>query len=276
MTWWQALLLGAVQGLGEFLPISSSGHILFLEQLLQMNVPEEAMLLVTVMLHVGTLLVVLIVFWKDWLDILKNLFHSKVLLWLFVASLPALAVKLALGDLFDKLEAGGLLGIFFLVTALMIALMQRLSSGQHKKTTDTVTGKHALIMGCFQALGMMTGISRSGSTTLGGVWSGLSRKSAIKFCFMMSAPAVLGSLLVEGKDAYDNGAFALIKDMLPVILLGVAVAFVLGLLTVRFMLRRVETISSSAFVIYMAVLGITTIVLQVLHVAGFQPLGLPS
>ena len=275
MTWWQAILLGAVQGLGEFLPISSSGHIMFFEQLLNMQIDQNAMLLVTVLLHVGTLLVILIVFWQDWLDILKHLFHSKTLLWLIVASLPALAVKLLLGDLFDKLNAGGMLGIFFLVTAVMMALVQFLSAGRHTaKRSDEVAGKHAVAMGCFQALGMMTGISRSGSTTLGGIVTGLSRKSAIKFCFMMSAPAVLGSLLVEGKEAYENHAFSAVGEMLVPIILGIVVAFVLGLLTVRFMLRKIETISYYWFAAYMAVIGVVTIILQIVGFGGFKAIGL--
>ena len=274
MTWWQAILLGAVQGLGEFLPISSSGHIQFFEQLLQMKIDPNALMLVTVLLHVGTLFVVLIVFWQDWLAILKNLFRSKTLLYLIIASVPALVAKVLLGDLFDSLNRGGLLGVFFLVTALMMALIQRISGGRHRRTTDQVTARHAVIMGCCQCLGMMTGISRSGSTTLGGVAGGLKRKTAIKFCFMMSAPAVLGSLLVEGKDAYEAGAFTAVGELLPVILIGVAVAFVLGLLSVRYMLRRIETISYNVFAIYMAVLGILTIVLQLLGAGGFHPVGL--
>ena len=274
MTWWQAILLGAVQGLGEFLPISSSGHIMFFEQLLNMQIDPNAMMLVTVLLHVGTLLVILIVFWQDWLDILKNLFHSKTLLWLIVASLPALIVKVLLGDLFDRLNAGGMLGIFFLVTAVMMWLVQRLSGGRHISRSGEIKGKHAVVMGCFQVFGMMTGISRSGSTTLGGIVSGLSRKSAIKFCFMMSAPAVLGSLLVEGKDAYEAGAFSAVGDMLVPIILGIVVAFVLGLLSVRFMLRQIEKISYNCFAVYMAVLGVLTIVLQLLGVGVFHPVGL--
>ena len=274
MTWWQAILLGAVQGLGEFLPISSSGHIMFFEQLLNMQIDEKAMMLVTVLLHVGTLLVILIVFWKDWLDILRHLFRSKTLLWLIIASLPALAVKLLLGDLFDKLNAGGMLGIFFLVTAVMMWLIQHLSSGRHISRSGEVRCKHAVVMGCFQALGMMTGVSRSGSTTLGGVATGLSRKSAIKFCFMMSAPAVLGSLLVEGKDAYEAGAFSAIGSMLVLIVLGILVAFALGMLSVRFMLRQIERISYNVFAVYMGVIGIVTIVLQVIGFGAFKPLGL--
>ena len=274
MNWWQAVLLGAVQGLGEFLPISSSGHIMLLEQLLGMQMDSKLLMLLTVLLHVGTLLVILIVFWKDWLDILKHLFRSKTLLWLIVASLPALAVKLLLGKLFDQLNAGGMLGIFFLVTAVMMWLIQRISGGRHAGGTSEVTGKHAVLMGCFQALGMMTGISRSGSTTLGGVAGGLTRRSAIKFCFMMSAPAVLGSLLVEGKEAYEEGAFSLLGGMLVPIALGIAAAFILGLLTVRFMLRRINEISYNWFALYMGVLGVATVILQVLRVGALHPVGL--
>lgn len=274
MTWWQAILLGAVQGLGEFLPISSSGHIMFFEQLLNMQIDPNAMMLITVLLHVGTLLVIVIVFWKDWIDILKNLFHSKTLLLLIIASLPALIVKLLLGKLFDKLNAGGMLGIFFLVTAIMMWLVQRMSGGRHISRSREIGIKNAVVMGCFQALGMMTGISRSGSTTLGGILTGLSRKNAIKFCFMMSAPAVLGSLLVEGKDAYEAGAFGAVGTMALPVLLGIIVAFVLGMLSVRFMLRQIERISYNVFALYMGVIGILTMILQIVGFGGFKPIGL--
>lgn len=274
MTWWQAILLGTVQGLGEFLPISSSGHIMFFEQLLNMQIDPNAMMLITVLLHVGTLLVIVIVFWKDWIDILKNLFHSKTLLLLIIASLPALIVKLLLGKLFDKFNAGGMLGIFFLVTSIMMWLVQRMSGGRHISRSREIGIKNAVAMGCFQALGMMTGISRSGSTTLGGIMTGLSRKNAIKFCFMMSAPAVLGSLLVEGKDAYEAGAFGAVGTMALPVLLGIIVAFVLGMLSVRFMLRQIERISYNVFALYMGVIGILTVILQIVGFGGFKPIGL--
>lgn len=274
MTWWQAILLGTVQGLGEFLPISSSGHIMFFEQLLNMQIDPNAMMLITILLHVGTLLVIVIVFWKDWIDILKNLFHSKTLLLLIIASLPALIVKLLLGKLFDKFNAGGMLGIFFLVTSIMMWLVQRMSGGRHISRSREIGIKNAVAMGCFQALGMMTGISRSGSTTLGGIMTGLSRKNAIKFCFMMSAPAVLGSLLVEGKDAYEAGAFGAVGTMALPVLLGIIVAFVLGMLSVRFMLRQIERISYNVFALYMGVIGILTVILQIVGFGGFKPIGL--
>ena len=247
---------------------------MFFEQLLNMQIDPNAMMLITVLLHVGTLLVIVIVFWKDWIDILKNLFHSKTLLLLIIASLPALIVKLLLGKLFDKLNAGGMLGIFFLVTSIMMWLVQRMSGGRHISRSREIGIKNAVAMGCFQALGMMTGISRSGSTTLGGIMTGLSRKNAIKFCFMMSAPAVLGSLLVEGKDAYEAGAFGAVGTMALPILLGIIVAFVLGMLSVRFMLRQIERISYNVFALYMGVIGILTMILQIVGFGGFKPIGL--
>ena len=121
MTWWQAILLGTVQGLGEFLPISSSGHIMFFEQLLNMQIDPNAMMLITVLLHVGTLLVIVIVFWKDWVAILKNLFHSKTLLLLIIASLPALIVKLGLKAVQEDLDNAEVLGLGNRLHALNIS-----------------------------------------------------------------------------------------------------------------------------------------------------------
>ncbi|MBQ8080717.1 MAG: undecaprenyl-diphosphate phosphatase [Clostridia bacterium] len=275
MNVFQAALLGIVQGLAEFLPVSSSGHIQLLEQLFQIRIEESAMMLVTVLLHVGTLAVVVIVFWQDWLEMLKALLVKSRQFWLLVlASVPALVVKVLLGDVFDRLNGGGLLGVFFLVTAVMMWLVERISGGRHRAQGGEVGVRQALVMGCFQALGMMTGVSRSGSTTLGGVSSGLSRQKAIKFCFMMSAPAILGSLLVEGKDAAEAGAFAAIGSMTLPILVGMVCAFLVGMVTVRFMLRMINKISYNVFAVYMAVIGVATIVMQLIGVGGLKPLGI--
>jgi len=276
MNVFEAVLLGVVQGLAEFLPISSSGHLQLMMQLFSMQIDENAMMLVTVLLHVGTLAVVLIVFWKDWLDILKNPLRSRLLLYLFIASLPALIIKLALGDFFDDLNAGGMLGVFFLVTAVMMVLVENLSRGRHIARREKPTARDAVIMGCFQGLGMMTGISRSGSTTLGGIFSGLSRKGAVHFCFLMSAPAIVGGLIVEGRDAYKAGAFSKLGEMALPIALGMLAAFVTGLLAVRFMLKKVNKISFHWFALYMGILGVATIIMQVMGVGGLLPVGLSA
>lgn len=275
MTIFQAVLLGIVQGLAEFLPISSSGHLMLLEQVFSMQIDENALMLVTVLLHVGTLFAVAAVFWNDWMDILKNLFHSKTLLLLIIASLPALVVKVVLGDLFDALNAGGLLGVFFIVTAVLLWLAELLSAqGHHTKKEGVVNYKHALAMGSCQAVGMLTGISRSGSTIFGGVATGLPRYTAAKFSFLMSAPAILGGLLVEGHDAIKAGAMSYLSANILPIIAGVVCAAVCGYLAIRYMLKLINRISFNWFALYMLLLGIGTIIMQIVGVGDLKPVGL--
>ena len=271
----QAILLGVVQGLAEFLPISSSGHLMLLEQVFSMQIDENVLMLVTVLLHVGTLFAVAVVFWSDWMDILKNLFHSKTLLLLIIASMPALVVKVVLGDLFDALNAGGLLGVFFIVTAVLLWLAERLSAqGRHTKKEGVVNYKHALAMGGCQAVGMLTGISRSGSTIFGGVATGLPRYTAAKFSFLMSAPAILGGLLVEGHDAIEAGAMSYLGANILPIVVGVVCAAVCGYLAIRYMLKLINRISFNWFALYMLLLGIGTIIMQIVGVGDLKPVGL--
>ena len=274
MTVFQTIILGVIQGVAEFLPISSSGHMLLFEQAFGLSVDPSAATMITVLMHVGTLAAVIIVLWPEWLKILKNLFHSKTLLLLIIASIPALIFKVLLGDFFDRLNAGGFLGIFFLVTALLMFLAEKVSGGRHSRRSDEVSYRNALSMGCCQCLGLMTGISRSGSSILGGVGTGLSRYSTVQFSFMMSAPAVLGSLLMEGKNLLDNPqATAAVGSLAVPLLIGMAVSFIVGLLTMRAMLRLVNRISFYWFAVYMLVIGIVTIVLQAAGVGALLPIG---
>ena len=273
MSIFQAIILGIIQGVAEFLPISSSGHMLLFEQAFGITFDPAVMTAVTVLMHVGTLAAVIIVLWKDWLDILKNLFHSKTLLLLIIASVPALIFKLILGDAFDRINAGGFLGLFFLVTACLMVLVERFGHGKHNQRSARVEYRHAVSMGCCQCLGLMTGISRSGSSILGGVASGLPRYMAVKFSFMMSAPAVLGSLLMEGRDLMRNDqAASMLGSLALPLLAGMIVSFAVGLLTMRWMLRLVNRISFYWFAVYMGFIGVLTIVLQAIGVGSLMPL----
>ena len=271
-----AVILGIIQGLGEFLPISSSGHLEVAQRLLGMQADSQAMLLLTVLLHAGTLAAVIVVFWEDWIGILKNLFHSKLLGLLIIASLPALLVKLGLKAVHVDLDAffgGNFLGIGFLITSVFLVLAELFSKRGKHSAPSKVQPKNALVMGCFQALAMLPGVSRSGSTTMGGTMTGLSKRDAIKFSFMMSAPAVLGSLLLEGKDAYETGAFSFLKDNLAPIIIGVLLAAVIGYLTARIMLRIINKVSFFWFALYVFAVGVFVIVMQLTGTAGFPPLG---
>lgn len=164
-------LMGIVQGLTEFLPVSSSGHLLVAERLLGLlGYTNENTLAFSVMLHMGTLIAVAAIFWKDWLDMLLHPVKNRTLLLLFIASLPALVLVLVLGDLIDGLFTGWFLGISFLITALFLVLVERLSrsKGQHSPKADQVQLPQAISMGLFQGIALLPGVSRSGSTLLTG------------------------------------------------------------------------------------------------------------
>ena len=257
-----ASILGFVQGLAEFLPISSSGHLNLLEILLKVDLDNQ--LLFNILLHVGTLIAVFAVFWREFLHMILHPVKDKTLLLLFIASLPALAAKLMLGDaLMTVVNGSALLGVSFLFTGLLLVLAQWISQRNERlgKAAQEVGPVHAFVMGCLQAVGILPGVSRSGSTIFGGVASGLDRKAAAKFSFMMIMPAILGSFVSEGYDAYKAGAFALTGD-LAAILIGMAVAGVSGYLAIRFFLRIISKVSLNWFALYVVLLGIAVIFMQ--------------
>ncbi len=254
----QAAILGIVQGLSEFLPISSSGHLMLAQKLL--GVQEPGMLL-TILMHVGTLAAVLAVFWRDWWQMLKNPFKNHTFWMLVLATLPAVVAALLFEDQINALFTGWFLGISFLITAALLLTTEfigkRAAQARHAtQTADTgaVQNKHALAMGAMQAVAILPGVSRSGSTIVGGLWSGLNRATAAKFSFMMSVPAILGSLVFELKDLFGDGSalsgggFALA--------VGVVAAAVSGFLAIRWMLRLVQRTSLKWFALYVAIIGL--------------------
>jgi undecaprenyl-diphosphatase len=267
----QAAFLGLLQGLAEFLPISSSGHLNLFQALFQMDLSNQ--LLFNILLHMGTLLAVAVVFWRDWVAMLAHPIKNPTLMLLVVASLPALVAKVLFSDQLDYLETHNvLLGVCFLFTGLLLMLTQWLAdrNGARKLETGTVRVPHALAMGCMQAVGMLPGISRSGSTIFGGVATRLDRETAAKFSFMMSMPAIVASFLSEGYHAVKQGALSQTGDW-TAILVGMIVAAVSGYVAIRFMLRIITRISLNWFALYVAVLGIAVIVLQATGVLADAP-----
>ena len=258
-------ILGFVQGLSEFLPISSSGHLNLVQALFHVDIPHQ--LFFNIMLHVGTLLAVAIVFWKDWLHMLRHPIKDPTLLLLFVASLPALAGKILFDDQLAYVETHNtLLGVCFLLTGAFLLATQRLGQRQLSRHygSEKVGFGHALCMGVLQAFGMLPGISRSGSTIFGGVASGLTRETAAKFSFMMSAPAIVAGALSEGYTVMKEGVS--IGNSLPAMLVGMVVAAVSGYFAIRFFLKIISKASLQWFALYMALIGLLTIVLQITSV----------
>lgn len=265
-----AAFLGLLQGLAEFLPISSSGHLNLIQALFGVDVEHQ--LLFNILLHVGTLAAVAIVFWKDWVQMIAHPIKNKTLLLLFIASLPALAAKVIFDEPLDYVEThNSLLGVCFLITGLMLVLTQWLSGRNARRGVekDRVGVGEALVMGCLQAVGMLPGVSRSGSTIFGGVSAKLNRETAAKFSFMMSAPAIVGGLLSEGKAVLEQGVS--FGSDLPAILVGMVVAGVSGYLAIRFFLKLISRVSLNGFALYVTLLGIAVIVLQLTGVITDAP-----
>jgi len=258
----QAVILGIIQGLAEFLPISSSGHLALAQA--AMVIPGSFRLLMTVLLHAGTLAVVLAVFWRDWWEMLKNPFKSKIFWLLALATLPAAALGVLLGKKIDGMFADAwFVGIFFLCTAALLLAAEHFakqpSKGRRARkpgVNDVRTGQ-ALAMGAMQGVALFPGLSRSGSTIVGGMLAGLNRATATKFSFMMSAPIILGSLVFEAKDLFEleGGIVGAIPGGWLAPLIGVLVAAASGYFAIRWMLRLVQRVSLRWFALYTGALG---------------------
>ena len=281
MNVFQGALLGLIQGLGEFLPISSSGHLLLVQKLMGIDANDHAMKLLDILLHVGTLIPLLLVFWKEWIDMFRHPVRNKTLLLLIVASLPTLVIYLAAKKLiviggnegFEIFDNGWFLGVSFLITALFLLICDRIAISRKRPGREPGI-LSALVMGVFQGAGLLPGVSRSGSTILGGVSTGLDKEKAARLSFMMSAPAIAGSLLMEGKDAIKEGYFRDVDPFVPIV--GVIVAAVTGFFALRFMLKIISRISLGWFALYVAVLGIIWLLLQLAGSSLVPPLAVPA
>lgn len=272
------LLLGCIQGLGEFLPVSSSGHLLLVQILFGIQTDTPAMKMLDILLHFGTLIPVLIVFRREWADMILHPVRNKTLLLLFLASLPTLVIYLGAKKAFPSVNGfavfdnGWFLGVSFLITAAFLLLCDRFASYRSEKGKK-VGISHALVMGVFQGIGMIPGISRSGSTILGGVSTGLNKSTAARFSFMMSTPAILASMLMEGKDAVDNGY---IKEIQPLpCILGMIAAAIVGYFSIRFMIRIITRFPLAWFSLYLAVLGVAFLAAQVMGLFNAPPFEIP-
>jgi undecaprenyl-diphosphatase len=187
MTIIKAALLGLIQGLTEFFPVSSSGHLVILQKILGFTDPPIAF---DVLVHTATLLAVIIFFWEDILKI--NIPFLKAIA---IGTLPTLVIGLVLNNKSDLLFSNlTLVGLALLITTLVLYSTKWLSSPQKKQTLNLKT---AFMIGIAQGLAVIPGISRSGATIITGLWLGLTRKEAVRFAFILSIPAILGAQLLK-------------------------------------------------------------------------------
>ena len=227
-------ILSVVQGIAEFLPISSSGHLVILGSILEWAGMGELGESVTleIILHAGTLGSILIVFHRRILDLLSR--DRRVIPLLIVGTLPAVVVGLTIKSQFPDLMRSPLLaGCMLIVTGCLLILLGRLKpqTGQYPKMSFPA----ALAVGCFQAVAILPGISRSGSTILGGRWMGLDREDSVTFSFLLAIPAIAGATVLAIKDLLE--ADTLVSESTGGLFMGALIACVVGIAALRWLIR---------------------------------------
>ncbi len=269
-----AILLGLVQGLCEFLPVSSSGHLYLISKLTIGAVGEDTFgSFFTVMLHVATLIAVLFVYREQVLAILRHPIQ-KLTLHLIIATLPTVVFALILKkfDALDKwLDEGNFVGFSFLLTAVFLTVSELMCRRRKaKKSIDTMRWTDALVIGGMQAIGVLPGVSRSGSTIAGALGMRIDRKSAANFSFLLSIPAILGGLVLElYKLVKEPDSINLTVGTAAAWILGMLVAAISGYFAVRFMIRLITKKGLLGFAIYTGALGLVVLILQLTKTLGF-------
>lgn len=273
MTTFQAIILGLIQGLAEFLPISSSGHLALAQHFFGIN--SDSVLIFAVLLHVGTLISVFIVYWKDILGLIYEFFGTfadlvktkrfdvnknatRRMCWLIIAAtVPTAVIGFLFDEKFEKLYSNVLaIGICLVITGCILFAAEKW--GKNLYGIKNTKFKHAITVGILQGCAIAPGISRSGSTIVGGLACGLKREWAVRFAFLVSIPPILGSVILELPDALAAGT---VDSSLTVpILAGVIVSAVSGLIAIKGMIRLVSGKKLSYFSYYTWILGISVIV----------------
>lgn len=277
MTFFSSILLGVIQGVAEFLPISSSGHLAIAEHLLGMSGVSDIPEFFDVLLHLGTLLAVFAAYWEDIRDMILELFAGvhdlarrttptpvpparRMILLIIVGTLPLLAV-LPIKDYIEGLSDNMLfVGVALLFTGCLLFASDRVGRG--RKTERTASLLDVLLVGVAQAIATCPGISRSGTTVSAACFLGFDRKFALRYSFLMSIPAILGANILSLKDAIAAG----IPDgQLPVYLAGVAVSALVGYACIRLLRFIAEKGRFGWFAYYCWAVGALTLILTAFH-----------
>jgi undecaprenyl-diphosphatase len=269
-TWIQALVMGIVQGITEFLPISSSGHLIIVPWLFGWDDAFITSLAFSVMLHIGTLVALLIYFRADWLRLIPagfatvrdRSFHDdpdRKLAWLLVAAtIPAAVVGFLFSDLFEtQVREVGLVAVTLIVGGVILWIADHV--GARTRGVEDVTFPIAAGIGAAQALALVPGISRSGISISAGRFAGLDREAAARFAFLMATPITAGAIVFEALKLV-SGEAGVAVEFAPLVV-GLVASLVAGLLAIRFMLDYLRTRSLDIFVWYRFALAAVVIVL---------------
>ena len=274
MTFAQAIILGAVQGATEFLPISSSAHLVLVPWFLGW---QDQGLTFDVMLHAGTLIAILSFFWRDWFEMVASISwkrgghhaistpDSRLLAWVICGTVPAAIAGFLLQKAVETTFRSPLVMAFTLIAvALLLWLAER--TARLKKGVADISFTDALCVGFAQALALVPGTSRSGITITAGLFRGLKREAAARFSFLLSAPIIGGAGLKKVLDLRHASIAA--ADRLPM-LLGFFSSLLVGYLTIQFLMKYLQRNTLFLFIYYR--IGLGFVILGLIAFAGFHP-----
>jgi undecaprenyl-diphosphatase len=258
----QAILLGIVQGVTEFLPISSSGHLVLMQKIFGITEPT---LIFDTSVHLGTLFAVFVVFKDDIIGLLKKPFQK--LTWLLLAgTIPTAIIGVLFKDTFEQMfHSGSTLGFEFLITGAILLWSGMLKSG-HKRVKET-SYFDAVFIGIMQGIAIMPAISRSGLTISGALFRKLDRDFAAKFSFLLSIPAIIGATVFQIKDIVEIGSGSGVGIGIGVLFSGSVAAALAGYVSIKYMLQVLRSGKLKYFAYYVLVVGILVILDQyVMHI----------
>lgn len=258
---YQALILGIIQGLTELLPVSSSAHLTIIPMIFKWSVPEAF----DVALHFGTLLAIIIFFFKDWLELIKGGYNyaikkekttqGKMFWYIVLATIPGGVIGYIL-DRFceDYLKNPIIIAIALIVMGIILYIVDK--KAKSKVKYEDMNLKQTFLIGLSQALAFIPGVSRSGVTITTARAMGITREAAAKYTFLLSTPIVFAATVLKFKDFVFNLPFVI----------GVISSFLVGLLVIKFLLQYLKKGSFKAFAIYRVIVGLLIILLCILHV----------
>jgi undecaprenyl-diphosphatase len=250
----QAFILGLIQGLTEFLPISSTGHVYLGRHIFGL---DDAGLFLDTMLHIGTLIALVTVYKKELLSIVIRPF-SRLSILLIVGTIPAVIAGILVDDWLEELSVTGkTIGWEFLVTGIFLWLAEGMKKGY--KTLDSIRYSDALFIGCFQAAAILPALSRSGLTIASGLFRKLDRETAAYFSFLLSIPAILGGIIFQLKNVVSSSNEGISFMSMLIATLSSAI---FGYIAVMWMLNFLKKRSLKIFAVYVWVLGVFIILMQ--------------
>jgi len=263
MELFRLVLLGVIQGLTEFLPVSSSGHLALLPALFKFEVPTLALAMA---LHLGTLIAVVIYFYNDVISLIRSFFsifkkerspqekkYLKLLILIIVAIIPAVIFGVLFSDKVDQtFSKPRIVSVLFIFNALLL-FAAHFYSKKGDVSLERAGFKNATLVGLFQIFSLFPGISRSGSTISGGIFSKLRKEDSARFSFLISIPIVLGGALFEMKDLFKGTSQ---NPSVIYIFVGFFVSFLVGLISIRLLFNMLKKSKLYFFAVYCLIIGI--------------------